>query len=165
VLVVIPRERAIIFRDLVGELDVLNVGCDRCGRGGTVSPPSADRTLWHRRQAVRLIRREPVPRPAPRPTDGAENLRKALNYRKSLVMDAGTPVAEFTARQALKAYLRRRLDTFCNPLVYTFADGREPARSRPYRGRWRTEKSWLTITMMAWGAFCRLFPLAPWTLC
>jgi hypothetical protein len=41
-------------------------------------------------------------------------------------MGAGTPVAAFTARQALKAYLRRRLDTFCNPLVYTFAHGREP---------------------------------------
>jgi hypothetical protein len=44
-----------------------------------------------------------------------------------LVMDAGTPVAAFTARQALRACLRRRLDTFCNPLVYTFADGRELA--------------------------------------
>ena len=43
-----------------------------------------------------------------------------------LVMDAGTSVAAFTARQALKAHRRRRLDTFCNPLVYTFADGREP---------------------------------------
>ena len=37
-----------------------------------------------------------------------------------LVMDAGTPVAAFTAR--LKAYLRRRLDVFINPLVYTFWD-------------------------------------------
>jgi hypothetical protein len=27
-----------------------------------------------------------------------------------------------TARQELKAYLRRRLDTFINPLVYTFWD-------------------------------------------
>ena len=41
-----------------------------------------------------------------------------------LVMDAGTPVAAFTARQELQAYLRRRLDTFCNPLVYTFWGGR-----------------------------------------
>jgi len=30
-----------------------------------------------------------------------------------LVVDAGTPVAAFTARQELKAYL---LDTFINPL-------------------------------------------------
>jgi hypothetical protein len=37
-----------------------------------------------------------------------------------LVMDAGTPVAAFTARPELKAYLRRRLDTFINPLLYTF---------------------------------------------
>ena len=39
-----------------------------------------------------------------------------------LVMDAGSPVAAFTARHALKAYLRRRLDAFINPLVYTFWD-------------------------------------------
>ena len=44
-----------------------------------------------------------------------------------LVMDAGTPVAAFTARQELQAYLRRRLDTFCNPLVYTFWGGQGPS--------------------------------------
>jgi hypothetical protein len=43
-----------------------------------------------------------------------------------LVMDAGTPVAAFTVRRELQTYLRRRLATFCNPLVYTFADGRGP---------------------------------------
>jgi hypothetical protein len=32
-----------------------------------------------------------------------------------LVMDAGTPVAAFTARQELKAYLSRRLDAFIDP--------------------------------------------------
>jgi hypothetical protein len=29
-----PREGAIIFRDLVGKLDVLNVECAKCGRRG-----------------------------------------------------------------------------------------------------------------------------------
>jgi hypothetical protein len=29
-----PREGAIIFRDLVGKLDVLNVECEKCGRFG-----------------------------------------------------------------------------------------------------------------------------------
>ena len=29
-----PRDGAIIFRDLVGKLDVRNVTCDRCGRRG-----------------------------------------------------------------------------------------------------------------------------------
>jgi hypothetical protein len=29
-----PREGAIIFRDLVGKLDVLRVTCDKCGRSG-----------------------------------------------------------------------------------------------------------------------------------
>jgi hypothetical protein len=28
------RDSAIIFRDLVGKLDVLNVECDKCGRRG-----------------------------------------------------------------------------------------------------------------------------------
>ena len=39
-----------------------------------------------------------------------------------LVVDAGTPVAAFTARRELTAYLKRRLNTFINPLVYTFWD-------------------------------------------
>jgi DNA polymerase III epsilon subunit-like protein len=45
-----------------------------------------------------------------------------------LVMDAGSPVAAFTARQELKAFLQRRLDAFINPLVYTFWDnqGKRP---------------------------------------
>jgi hypothetical protein len=43
-----------------------------------------------------------------------------------LVVDAGTPVAAFTARPELKAYLRRRLDAFINPLVYTFWGNQGP---------------------------------------
>jgi hypothetical protein len=44
-----------------------------------------------------------------------------------LVMDAGSPVAAFTLKDEMKTYLRRRLDTFTNPLVYTFAgDQRSP---------------------------------------
>ena len=39
-----------------------------------------------------------------------------------LVVDAGTPVAAFTARRELTAYLKRRLNTFINPLVYTSWD-------------------------------------------
>jgi hypothetical protein len=41
-----------------------------------------------------------------------------------LVVDAGTPVAAFTARRELTAYLKLRLDTFINPLVYRFWDNR-----------------------------------------
>ena len=29
-----PREGAIIFRALIGKLDVLTVECDKCGRSG-----------------------------------------------------------------------------------------------------------------------------------
>ena len=29
-----PRDGAIIFRDLVGKLEVLNLECDKCGRRG-----------------------------------------------------------------------------------------------------------------------------------
>jgi hypothetical protein len=36
------------------------------------------------------------------------------------VTDSGSPVAAFTARHELKAYLQRRRDAFTNPLVYTF---------------------------------------------
>jgi hypothetical protein len=36
-------------------------------------------------------------------------------------------VAAFTARLKLQAYLRRRLDTFVNPLVYTFWSDRGPS--------------------------------------
>jgi hypothetical protein len=34
-----------------------------------------------------------------------------------LVVDTGTPMAAFTARRELQAYLRRRLDTFISPLA------------------------------------------------
>jgi hypothetical protein len=37
-----------------------------------------------------------------------------------LVMDAGSPVSAFMSKHELKVYLRRRLDVFVNPLVYTF---------------------------------------------
>ena len=37
-----------------------------------------------------------------------------------LVMDAGIPVAAFTMKHELKAYLTRRLEAFTKPLVYTF---------------------------------------------
>ena len=42
------------------------------------------------------------------------------------MMDAGTPVAALTARRELKAYLRRQLDAFINPLVYPFWGGSTP---------------------------------------
>jgi hypothetical protein len=29
-----PREGAIIFRDLVGKIEVLNIACDKCARAG-----------------------------------------------------------------------------------------------------------------------------------
>jgi hypothetical protein len=44
-----------------------------------------------------------------------------------LVMDAGTPVAAFTVKRDMQLYLRRRLDTFVNPLVYTFQGSHGPS--------------------------------------
>jgi hypothetical protein len=44
-----------------------------------------------------------------------------------LVMDAGTPVAAFTVKHDMQAYLGRRLDTFINPLVYTFWGDQGPS--------------------------------------
>jgi hypothetical protein len=50
-----PRGGAIIVRDIVGKLDV---ECDKCGRRGRYHPPLADRTVRHRRQVIRLVRRD-----------------------------------------------------------------------------------------------------------
>jgi hypothetical protein len=44
-----------------------------------------------------------------------------------LVMDAGTPVAAFMVKRDMQIYLRRRLDTFANPLVYTFQGSHGPS--------------------------------------
>jgi hypothetical protein len=44
-----------------------------------------------------------------------------------LVMDAGSPVAAFTSRHKLKAFLQRRRDAFTNPLVYTFWGNHGPS--------------------------------------
>jgi hypothetical protein len=40
----------------------------------------------------------------------------------------GTPAHPWrrSRLEEMKAYVRRRLDTFINPLVYTFADGHAP---------------------------------------
>jgi hypothetical protein len=69
-----------------------------------------------------------------------------------LVMDAGMPATAFTDKHELKVYLRRGLATFCNPLVYTFANGRAPTimtwskalaeclRSWVWAGAWRAVK-------------------------
>ena len=43
-----------------------------------------------------------------------------------LVMDARSPVTAFTDKHELTVCVRRRLDTFINPLVYTFGDGHAP---------------------------------------
>jgi hypothetical protein len=43
------------------------------------------------------------------------------------VMDSGGPKAAFTTGRELQAYLRRRLDTFINPLVYTFWGNQGPS--------------------------------------
>jgi hypothetical protein len=48
-----------------------------------------------------------------------------------LVVDAGTPVAAFTARQALRAFLQRRREAFTNPLVYTFWGKPRPVNHDP----------------------------------
>ena len=43
-----------------------------------------------------------------------------------LVVDSGSPVTEFTDKDALKAYLKRKRGTFNRPLVYRIKDGHEP---------------------------------------
>jgi hypothetical protein len=53
--------------------------------------------------------------------------RRISSNQIFLVMEAGSPVTAFTVRQELKAHLRRRLDAFLNPPVYTFWDNQEPS--------------------------------------
>ena len=43
-----------------------------------------------------------------------------------LVVDSGSPVTEFTNKDALKAYPKRKRGTFNRPLVYRIKDGHEP---------------------------------------
>jgi DNA polymerase III epsilon subunit-like protein len=54
-------------------------------------------------------------------------LQLAASNQIFLVMDAGSRKAAFTTRRELQAYLRRRLDTFINPLVYTFWGNQGPS--------------------------------------
>jgi hypothetical protein len=56
-----PREGAVIVRDLIGKLEVLRVECDKCGRCGMYHLEPFDRTLRYRRQAVRLGAPQYVP--------------------------------------------------------------------------------------------------------
>jgi hypothetical protein len=37
-----------------------------------------------------------------------------------LVMDGASPMAAFTLKSEMRTYLKRRHDTFNNPMVYTF---------------------------------------------
>jgi hypothetical protein len=45
-------------------------------------------------------------------------------------------VAAFTVRRGLKTYLRRRLDTFINSLVYTFWDNQGMPSIMTMSARW-----------------------------
>ena len=49
-----PRDGAIIFRDIVGKLDVLRVECAKCGRRGRYHL----HRLIERYGVVRLVRRD-----------------------------------------------------------------------------------------------------------
>ena len=49
-----PRESAIIFRDLIGKPDVLNVECEKMRLPCSLPPASVDRAVRRRRQAVCL---------------------------------------------------------------------------------------------------------------
>ena len=51
-----PRDGAIIFRDLVGKLEVLNIECDKCGRRGRYR---LDRLIERYGVDSKLFNREP----------------------------------------------------------------------------------------------------------
>jgi len=52
-----PRDGAIIFRDLVGQLDMLRVSCEKCGRSGRYQ---VQRLIKDRGQRVMKIKGLPV---------------------------------------------------------------------------------------------------------
>ena len=51
-----PRDGAIIFRDIVGKLAVLRITCDKCGRSGQYRVDRLIMRYGDRRQAVRVVR-------------------------------------------------------------------------------------------------------------
>lgn len=48
-----PRDGAIVFSDLIGKLDVLNVACEKCGRAGRYR---LDRLIQDRGRDAKLIK-------------------------------------------------------------------------------------------------------------
>jgi len=52
--------------------------------------------------------------------------RPCLSQPIYLVVESSSPVTEFTDKDALKAYLKRKRGTFNRPLVYRIKDGHEP---------------------------------------
>jgi hypothetical protein len=61
--------------------------------------------------------------------EGSEERLITTSERIYLVMDAGRPVAAFTVKREMRAYVKRRLGTFTNPPVCAF--GRIKAIRRP----------------------------------
>jgi hypothetical protein len=75
-----PREGAIIFRDLAGKLEVINVECDKCGRRGSYR---LDRLIERRGIDAKLFRnRRPVVRASRRRTSTMYAARGVLICRR-----------------------------------------------------------------------------------
>ena len=53
----------------------------------------------------------------------------SMSFVSTLSQQCGisTPVTAFTVKHGMKAYLKRRLGTFTNPLVYTFGAHQGPS--------------------------------------
>jgi hypothetical protein len=62
-----------------------------------------------------------------RALQGNKGSERYLMSASDQIFLAGSPRAAFTTRRELQTYLRRRLDMFCNPLVYTFWGNQGPS--------------------------------------
>ena len=60
------------------------------------------------------------------PCEEMKARRTSDGHRRTIYLVMGGPVAAFTTHE-MKAYLKRRLDTFANPLVYTFGAHQDPS--------------------------------------
>jgi hypothetical protein len=86
--------------------------------------PATAATFPSRSITARRAKRSPCMSPA---AIGRMGYLMSASNQIFLVVDAGTPVAAFTVRREMQAYLKRRLDTFVNPLVYTFWGNQGPS--------------------------------------
>jgi hypothetical protein len=86
----------------------------------TTRGPRSKCNIWQRHIILLLDRRRVADVRTMQRNEGSEERLMITSESVYLVMDAGCPVAAFTVKREMRAYVKRRLGTFTNPLVYAF---------------------------------------------